>query len=93
MLPKPAETEKKIFKEPVPATVREKRTVKAPERLTYIFKVPTPDDHPPKTLGEARKNDFWEGYKGAIQEEIKSLEENKTWELVDLNSLPRGTNI
>jgi len=47
----------------------------------------------PKTLGEARKSIFWDGFQGAIEVELKSLEENKTWEYINRNSLPRGTNI
>jgi hypothetical protein len=52
-----------------------------------------PDLIAPKTLGEAQKSPWWSGFEKAIQVELESLRHNKTWELVDIKTLPRGTNI
>ena len=48
---------------------------------------------PPKTLGEAKKSAWWEGYRGAIDDELQNLEKLGCWEVVPLRSIPRGTNI
>ena len=47
----------------------------------------------PKTLGEARKSQWWDGFQAAIFTELDTLEKNATWEFVDRAELPRGTNI
>jgi hypothetical protein len=48
---------------------------------------------PPRTLGEAKKSPWWEGYRRAIEEEISNLEKLGCWEVVNLKTIPRGTNI
>jgi hypothetical protein len=48
---------------------------------------------PPKTLGDAKRSAWWEGYKGAIEEELGNLEKLGCWEVVHIKSIPRGTNI
>ena len=47
----------------------------------------------PKTLGDAKKSAWWEGYESAIGEEIENLCRLECWESVTLKSIPRGTNI
>ena len=54
---------------------------------------PEPDDTPPRTLGDARKCKFWNGFEKAIESELTQLEKNNTWEYIDRNSLPPNTNI
>lgn len=54
---------------------------------------PGPDEPVPKTLGEAQKGRYWQGFAHAIEAEITQLEKNKTWEYVDRRDLPRNTNI
>ena len=54
---------------------------------------PEPDDTPPRTLGDARKCKFWNGFEKAIESELTQLEKNNTWEYIDRNSLPSNTNI
>ena len=44
-------------------------------------------------MGEAKKSPFWEGFHRAISTELETLERNKTWEFVDIRSLPKDTNI
>jgi len=48
---------------------------------------------PPSTLGQAKKSPFWPGFEKAIQSELESLEQNKTWDVVNWNEIPRGSNI
>src|SRR6185437_12895936 len=48
---------------------------------------------PPTTLGEAKKSPWWPQYRKAAEEEIKGLEDNGTWSLVPISSVPRGKNI
>src|SRR6185437_11526887 len=48
---------------------------------------------PPTTLGEAKKTPWWPQYRKAAEEEIKGLEDNGTWSLVPISSVPRGKNI
>jgi hypothetical protein len=72
------------------------RIRKQPDRLTYAAAAgPTPPKGTPvpKTLGEAKKSPFWEGFNRAIFTELETLEKNGTWVFVERASLPRGTNI
>jgi len=48
---------------------------------------------PPKTLGEARKSAWWDGYRRAITEEITNLEALRCWDVVPKGSVPWGTTI
>lgn len=77
-----------------------------PERLSLSFKRRPKKTHntvcaldkpieipPPKTLGDARKSAWWEGYRQAIHEEISNLEKLGCWEVVPLKDVPRHTNI
>jgi hypothetical protein len=67
-----------------------------PKRLVFTASSakPPPKGTPvPRTVGEAKKSEFWEGFKGAIERELETLEKNGTWELVERKSLPWGTNI
>src|SRR6185437_7049039 len=48
---------------------------------------------PPTTLGEAKKSPWWPQYRKAAEEEIKGLEDNGTWSLVPISSVPRGKSI
>lgn len=43
----------------------------------------------PRTIAEARKSKEWPHWKNAIDDEMKSLEENHTWHLVQKSALPR----
>ena len=52
-----------LVEEKVSHPAREKRITKPPDRLTFVFKVPTPETLPPRTLGEAKKNEFWKSTK------------------------------
>ena len=54
---------------------------------------PPPEFIAPKTLLQAKKSLFWEGFRGAIEEELNSLEKNTTWEYVDIQTLKKDTNI
>ena len=47
----------------------------------------------PKTLKQAQTSGYWEGFKEAIEKEIQALEDRETWEYIDRETLPRGTNI
>ena len=59
-----------------------------------IFRLDKPPGvPPPKTLGEARKSAWWEGYRRAITEEITNLETLGCWEVIEITDVPRGTNI
>jgi len=51
------------------------------------------DVPPPKTLGEARKSAWWEGYRRAITEEITNLEALGCWQVIPRDEVPRGANI
>ena len=51
------------------------------------------DVPPPKTLGEARKSAWWEGYRRAITEEITNLEALGCWQVIPLHEVPRSANI
>ncbi|KAH9782721.1 Integrase catalytic domain-containing protein [Citrus sinensis] len=73
------------------ATRRPRREIKKPGWLTkdmvVAYALPVIDDDIPNTFGEAlcsSKSDQW---KLAIEEEMKSLHQNQTWELV---KLPKG---
>jgi len=55
--------------------------------------VPGVDEPVPKTIGEARKSRYWEGFKQAIDSEMRQLEKNNTWEYVDRGKVPRGCNL
>ena len=44
-------------------------------------------------MGEAKDSKWWGGFKKAIDEELKTLEENKTWTMIERRELPYGTNI
>ena len=63
--------------------------------MTYLanIQVPPKGTPIPRTMGEAKKSPFWEGFHRAIYTELETLERNKTWEFVDIRSLPKGTNI
>ena len=99
--------EKTVFSEEVPAGGRKSNRTKQPiKALTYgrgfipsglAGTVTLPEKPssvlPPKTLGEAKKSLWWEGYRLAIEEEISNLEKLGCWERVNIRSIPRGTNI
>ena len=83
---------------------RPKRETRKPERLLFsasssssplVVSHPPPSaDFPiPKTLKEARDGPFWEGFKEAIGQELRSLEENATWDVITKRDLPRGANV
>jgi hypothetical protein len=48
---------------------------------------------PPKTLREAKLSPWWPQYSKACNAEITGLEENKTWDLVPISTVPKGKNI
>ena len=82
---------------------RPRRERKKPERLTFsasssssplVVSGSPPSDFPvPATLKEAREGPYWVGFQEAIRQEIKSLEENGTWDVIPRSALPKGANI
>ena len=45
------------------------------------------------SLHEARRGEYWEEFKTAMDKEVDQLEEHGTWHWVERKSLPKGTNI
>jgi hypothetical protein len=43
---------------------------------------------PPKTLLEAKKSPWWEGYQGAIKMELENLEKLECWDVIDIKLYP-----
>jgi transposase InsO family protein len=67
--------------------LRNRSTLKAPEKLQdYVMHLATSLEEP-ETYGEAMKSDQKDYWKEAMDREMKALQENETWELVDL---PQG---
>ena len=88
--------------QPQPNLRRSSRDVRAPTRLTYrrlgrpqadIAFCNMAQLSTPSTLQEGIESEEQEKWKKAIESELKSLEDNETWELVDLppNRKPIGT--
>ena len=48
---------------------------------------------PPLTFREAKLSPWWPQYKGAMDVEYGGLTENRTYDVVKRNSMPRGTNL
>ncbi|KAH9657232.1 retrovirus-related pol polyprotein from transposon TNT 1-94-like protein [Citrus sinensis] len=73
------------------ATRRPRREIKKPGWLTkdmvVAYALPVIDDNIPNTFGEALRRSESDQWKLAMEEEIKSLHQNQTWELV---KLPKG---
>ena len=69
------------------------REIRRPSRFALSSHIPTPDTPVPRPLREAQKSAFWEGFQGAINAEIKALEEKGTWEYVERKEIPEGSNI
>ncbi|KAH9662850.1 hypothetical protein KPL70_019489 [Citrus sinensis] len=73
------------------ATRRPRREIKKPEWLTkdmvVAYALPVIDDDIPNTFGEALRSNESDQWKLAMEEEMKSLHQNQTWELV---KLPKG---
>ncbi|KAH9665312.1 hypothetical protein KPL70_020298 [Citrus sinensis] len=73
------------------ATRRPRREIKKPGWLTkdmvVAYALPVIDDDIPNTFGEALRNNESDQWKIAMEEEMKSLNQNQTWELV---KLPKG---
>ncbi|KAH9741104.1 Integrase catalytic domain-containing protein [Citrus sinensis] len=73
------------------ATRRPRREIKKPGWLTkdmvVAYALPVIDDDIPNTFGEALRSSESDQWKLAMEEEIKSLHQNQTWELV---KLPKG---
>ncbi|KAH9783016.1 hypothetical protein KPL71_009155 [Citrus sinensis] len=70
------------------ATRRPRRDIKKPEWLTkdmvVAYALPVIDDDIPNTFGEALRSSESDQWTLAIEEEMKSLHQNQTWELVKL---------
>ncbi|KAK9208458.1 hypothetical protein WN944_000814 [Citrus x changshan-huyou] len=73
------------------ATRRPRREIKKPGWLTkdmvVVYALPVIDDDILNTFGEALRSSESDQWKLAIEEEMKSLYQNQTWELV---KLPKG---
>ncbi|KAH9684587.1 hypothetical protein KPL70_013604 [Citrus sinensis] len=73
------------------ATRRPRREIKKPGWLTkdmvVAYALPVIDDDIPNTFGEALRSSESDQWKLAMEEEMKSLHQNQTWELV---KLPKG---
>ncbi|KAH9782773.1 retrovirus-related pol polyprotein from transposon TNT 1-94-like protein [Citrus sinensis] len=73
------------------ATRRPRREIKKPGWLTkdivVAYALPVIDDDIPNTFGEALRSNESDQWKLAMEEEMKSLHQNQTWELV---KLPKG---
>ncbi|KAH9750986.1 hypothetical protein KPL71_014098 [Citrus sinensis] len=73
------------------ATMRPRREIKKPGWLTkdmvVVYALPVIDDDIPNTFGEALRSGESDQWKLAMEEEMKSLHQNQTWELVEL---PKG---
>ncbi|KAH9783052.1 Integrase catalytic domain-containing protein [Citrus sinensis] len=73
------------------ATRRPRRDIKKPVWLTkdmvVAYALPVIDDDIPNTFGEALRSSESDQWTLAIEEEMKSLHQNQTWELV---KLPKG---
>ncbi|KAH9726184.1 hypothetical protein KPL70_008163 [Citrus sinensis] len=73
------------------ATRRPRREIKKPGWLTkdmvVAYALPVIDDDIPNTFGEALRSNESDQWKQAMEEEMKSLHQNQTWELV---KLPKG---
>ena len=68
-----------------PYKERAKRARKPPNFFTAKFA--SGNDQIPQSLNDLQSRDDWESWREAIAEEFKSLEDNKTWKVVNL--LPR----
>ena len=51
------------------------------------------DIPPPKTLREVKLSKWWPQYEAAAKLEITGHEQNGTWEIVPIASVPQGKNI
>ncbi|KAH9793888.1 hypothetical protein KPL71_004697 [Citrus sinensis] len=73
------------------ATRRPRREIKKPGWLTkdmvIAYALPVIDDDIPNTFDEALRSNESDQWKQAMEEEMKSLHQNQTWELV---KLPKG---
>ncbi|KAK9215025.1 hypothetical protein WN944_007028 [Citrus x changshan-huyou] len=76
------------------ATRRPRREIKKPGWLTkdmvVAYALPVIDDDIPNTFGEALRSSESDQWKLAMEEEMKSLHQNQTWELV---KLPKGKRV
>lgn len=74
--------------EPI-ATRRQKRDIRKPARFTDMvaYALPVVDDDIPSTYTEAILSPERGSWAGAMEEEMQSLEKNKTWKLTQL---PKG---
>lgn len=62
------------------AVRRDKRKINPPARLTYLAVV----EEEPMNVQDAKLRNDWKNWKLAMNDELESLRENKTWELVNL---------
>ncbi|KAH9648687.1 hypothetical protein KPL70_025692 [Citrus sinensis] len=76
------------------ATMRPRREIKKPEWLTkdmvVAYVLPVIDDDIPNTFGEVLRSSESDQWKLPMEEEMKSLYQNQTWELV---KLPKGKRV
>ncbi|KAH9671777.1 retrovirus-related pol polyprotein from transposon TNT 1-94-like protein [Citrus sinensis] len=76
------------------ATRRPRREIKKPGWLTkdmvVAYALPVIDDDIPNTFGEALRSSKSDQWKLAMEEEMKSLHQNQTWELVKLSKGKRA---
>lgn len=71
-----------ISEDKIPIALRKsKRTIKPPKHLSYKAMV---DIEEPSDTAEAKSSNDWPKWKSAMKEEYMSLQDNKTWNLVDL---------
>src|SRR5437016_2954526 len=84
--------EEKVSK-PDTVTRTKTREIKKPARFALSSQIPTPDTPVPRTLKEAQKSAFWEGFRGAIETELNALEKNGTWEYVEERDISAGSNV
>ncbi|KAH9699499.1 hypothetical protein KPL71_024377 [Citrus sinensis] len=76
------------------ATMRPRREINKPgwftKDMVVAYALPVIDDDIPNTFGEALRSSESDQWKLAMDEEMKSLHQNQTWELV---KLPKGKRV
>lgn len=71
-------------KDVIARRLRDRSSLKTPSRLQYNVSYLSTIFQEPETYNEAMKSDQQNEWKVAMNREMKALEENKTWELVNL---------
>ena len=61
--------------------------------VSKVYTTKSPEEAVPRNRREAQKSEYWQRYLDAENEEMQNHEQNGTWNLVSIKSVPRGTKI